>query len=250
MAREFAPRGGGLDGRPAVPRPRGGLRVRRAARAATATRSRRAAARRRSGLDLAPVEYEEHFAEQQVPHSTALHSRLRDGELPTSSDRSRATRSTATRLSPVAPRGGRRGRPRARRAATRSAASSCAAVEILLRPRRGAAAARRPTSRPTRPRSRWRRARASGYGWSEAPRGLLWHRYEIDDARHDPRRQDRPADLAEPGRASRRACTASSRATSTSPTTSCASAASRRSAATTRASPARPTSCALEVDRG
>ena len=28
------------------------------------------------GLDIAPVEYEEHFAEEQVPHSTALHSRL------------------------------------------------------------------------------------------------------------------------------------------------------------------------------
>ena len=24
-------------------------------------------------------------------------------------------------------------------------------------------------------------ARASGYGWTEAPRGMLWHRYEIDD---------------------------------------------------------------------
>ena len=23
--------------------------------------------------------------------------------------------------------------------------------------------------------------RASGYGWTEAPRGLLWHRYAIDD---------------------------------------------------------------------
>ena len=31
------------------------------------------------GLDLAPAEYGEHFAEHQVPHSTALHSLLRDG---------------------------------------------------------------------------------------------------------------------------------------------------------------------------
>ena len=31
------------------------------------------------GLDIAPGEYEEHFVEEHVPHSTALHSRLRDG---------------------------------------------------------------------------------------------------------------------------------------------------------------------------
>ena len=32
-----------------------------------------------SGLDIGPGEYEEHFAEEQVPHSTALQSRMRDG---------------------------------------------------------------------------------------------------------------------------------------------------------------------------
>src|SRR4051812_1823920 len=32
------------------------------------------------GLDLAPHEYEAHFVEQHVAHSTALHSRLRSGE--------------------------------------------------------------------------------------------------------------------------------------------------------------------------
>ena len=30
------------------------------------------------GLDIAPNEYEEHFVEEQVPHSNALHSRLRE----------------------------------------------------------------------------------------------------------------------------------------------------------------------------
>ena len=33
----------------------------------------------RDGLDIGPAEYEEHFFEEQVPHSNALHSRLRDG---------------------------------------------------------------------------------------------------------------------------------------------------------------------------
>ena len=38
-----------------------------------------------------------------------------------------------------------------------------------------------------------------GHGVSEAPRGLLYHRYEIDDAGTILEREDRPADLAEPG---------------------------------------------------
>ena len=32
-----------------------------------------------SGLDIGPGEYEEHFSEQHVPHSTALQSRMSDG---------------------------------------------------------------------------------------------------------------------------------------------------------------------------
>ena len=37
-----------------------------------------------------------------------------------------------------------------------------------------------------------------GHGASEAPRGVLYHRYRLDDAGLDPRREDRAADLAEP----------------------------------------------------
>ncbi len=87
-----------------------------------------------------------------------------------------------------------------------------------------------------------------GYGVTEAPRGLLYHRYEIDDdgmivdARIVPPTSQNQATIEEDLRAS-------SRRTSTSTTTSCATAASRRSATTTRASPARRTSSTLEVDR-
>ena len=88
-----------------------------------------------------------------------------------------------------------------------------------------------------------------GYGATEAPRGLLYHRYRLDDDGHDPRRQDRAADLAEPARRSRTTCAASSSARSTSPTTSSRCSASRRSATTTRASRARRTSSTLEVER-
>ena len=45
----------------------------------TGTRSRAGGCVSTAGLDLGPGEYEEHFVEEHVEHSTALHSRLRDG---------------------------------------------------------------------------------------------------------------------------------------------------------------------------
>ena len=39
----------------------------------------------------------------------------------------------------------------------------------------------------------------TGYGWTEAPRGLLLAPLRARRGGHDPRREDRPADLAEPG---------------------------------------------------
>ena len=164
----------------------------------------RAAASPPPGSTSAPAEYEEHFAEEHVEHSTALHSRLRDGGGPTSSARSLAGRWAATGCRRLAREAAaavglgavcrtRSGHPRARRGDP-------------LRARRGAAASSTPTSRRTRRRSRSRRGPGVGYGWTEAPRGLLWHRYRIDEERHDPRREDRPADLAEPGERSSRTC--------------------------------------------
>ena len=81
---------------------------------------------------------------------------------------------------PRRPRGGGRGRARVRRAATRSRASSCA------RSRSSTPSTRRcgcstPTSLPTRRPSRSSPRAGTGYGWSEAPRGMLWHRYAIDE---------------------------------------------------------------------
>ena len=80
-----------------------------------------------------PREYEEHFVEEQVPHSTALHSHLRDGAALTWSARWRATRCNRDTLVAGRARGGRRGRARPGRAATRSAASSCAASRSCTR---------------------------------------------------------------------------------------------------------------------
>ena len=60
-----------------LPGARGGLRVRRPLPPDDypLERGRLASSR---GLDIAPHEYEQHFVEEQVPHSNALHSRLRE----------------------------------------------------------------------------------------------------------------------------------------------------------------------------
>ena len=142
-------------------------------------------------------------------HSTALHSRLRDGDaLPRraagalrAQPRPAARRSRARR--PTRP-GLERGR-----AATRSAASSCARSRSSTRSTRRCAciAAYEPPDPPA---------------VEVAPRagdGLRLDRGAARPAlaplrdrrrRHDPRRADRAADLAEPGPRSSRACAASS----------------------------------------
>ena len=83
-------------------------------------------------------------------------------------------------------------------AATRSAASSCAPSRWSTRSRRrcGSSTA---TSAPHARASRCRPAPGSGHGVSEAPRGLLYHRYETRRRRADRGGDHRPADLAEPG---------------------------------------------------
>ena len=74
-ARELALDDGALGRHARLPRARGGLRVRRAVASPATTRSSAAGSSRARGLDIAPGEYEEHFVEEHVPHSTALHSR-------------------------------------------------------------------------------------------------------------------------------------------------------------------------------
>jgi coenzyme F420-reducing hydrogenase alpha subunit len=131
-----------------------------------------------SGLDLAPADYEEHFAEHQVPHSTALHSRLRDGGAYLTGPLARYALS-GDRLSPVA-----------REAADGAGlGSTCRnpfksivvrAVEILYAVDEAlrlleAYEPPDPPAVPVVPRA------GTGHGWSEAPRGMLWHRYAIDE---------------------------------------------------------------------
>lgn len=129
------------------------------------------------GLDLAPGEYEEHFTEHQVPYSNALHSRLRDGSAYLTGPLARYALNS-DRLSPLA-----------REAAAEAGLGPVCrnpfqsivvrSVEILyaldeaLRIIGSYEEPDRPVVDVT-PRA------ATGCGWTEAPRGMLWHRYRLD----------------------------------------------------------------------
>ena len=130
------------------------------------------------GLDIAVAEYEEHFVEEHVPHSTALHSRLRSsGDHYLVGPLARFNLN-ADRL-----------RPLARRAAEDAGiADSCRnpfqsivvravelvhacdeAIDII-----GSYEPPDPPAVPVPPRA------GVGTGATEAPRGLLYHRYVLD----------------------------------------------------------------------
>ena len=130
------------------------------------------------GLDIPARDYDEHFTESQVPHSTALHSRARRRpHLPgrAAGQVQPELRAPARGRPPSAARAAGLGRhlrqpvPQHHRPRRRAG----------LRVRRGAAAHRATTSRPTRRPSTCRPRAATGYGCTEAPRGLLYHRYRI-----------------------------------------------------------------------
>ena len=129
-----------------------------------------------SGIDIGPGEYEEHFTEIQVPYSTALQSRMSDGGTYFLGPMARYSLNSS-QLSDMA-----RGTAEAA-----GLAESCRnpfksivvrAIEILyaideaLRLIAG--------YEPPDPPAAEIDARASiGTGWSEAPRGMLWHRYRL-----------------------------------------------------------------------
>jgi coenzyme F420-reducing hydrogenase alpha subunit len=132
-----------------------------------------------SGLDLGPDEYDDHFTEEQVPHSTALHSRIAGGGSYLCGPLARYAHGSA-QLSPLA-----------RDAAARAGLGAVCrnpfqsivvrSVEILhafdeaLR----IIDAYEPPDPPAvsvEPRA------AAGCGWTEAPRGMLYHRYRLDEA--------------------------------------------------------------------
>jgi sulfhydrogenase subunit alpha len=131
-----------------------------------------------TGLDLAPSQFEEHMVEEHVEHSTALHSRLRDGTRYLVGPLARYALNR-DQLSPVA----------------REAADAAGLEPVCRNPFRSIVVraveilyaldealrlieAYEPPDPPgveVVPRA------GVGHGWTEAPRGMLWHRYAIDD---------------------------------------------------------------------
>jgi coenzyme F420-reducing hydrogenase alpha subunit len=130
-----------------------------------------------SGLDLAPGEFPTHFVEEQVEHSTALHGRLRSGEPYLVGPLARFALN-ADHLAPrAAAVAAELGVTAAERNPFRSivvrAIETVHACETALSIARGYVPPERAAV-PVAPRA------GTAAGWSEAPRGLLWHQYTID----------------------------------------------------------------------
>jgi sulfhydrogenase subunit alpha len=129
-----------------------------------------------TGLDITPAEYEQHFTEYQVEHSTALHSVL-DGRTYLTGPMARYSLNSATLPAHV---------QQAARAA--GLTETCTnpfrsiivrAVELLFACDEALRliAGYHPPDPPAAIVAP--RAQATGYGCTEAPRGLLYHRYAI-----------------------------------------------------------------------
>ena len=123
------------------------------------------------------ADFSDHVVESQVPHSTALHATL-DGGRYLTGPLARYSLNSAAAVTP-GPRGGRRGRAgRQCRNPFRSivvrAVEVVYAIEEALR-------IIADYQRPARPFVDVPARAGVGHGVSEAPRGLLYHRYEIGD---------------------------------------------------------------------
>ena len=131
------------------------------------------------GLDIGPREYREHFVEEQVAHSTALHSRLRDGRSYLVGPLARYALNSQ-RLSPLARDAAERaGLGEVCRNPYRSIVVRTVEILYALEEALRIIASYEPPELPAAdvtPRA------GAGAGWTEAPRGMLWHRYEIDAA--------------------------------------------------------------------
>jgi coenzyme F420-reducing hydrogenase alpha subunit len=130
------------------------------------------------GLDIAPAHYDEHFVEEQVPHSNALHSSLRERGSYLCGPLSRYGLNSG-KLSPLA-----------REAAAEAGLGPVCrnpfqsivvrSVEILYAFDE-ALRLIEAYEEPERPAVEVKPRAGTGYGWTEAPRGMLYHRYRLDE---------------------------------------------------------------------
>jgi coenzyme F420-reducing hydrogenase alpha subunit len=130
------------------------------------------------GLDIEPAAFADHVVEEQVEHSTALHARLRErGSYLTGPLARYALASDALR--PLA-------REAAREAGlgpvvTNPFRSIIVRAVELVQAADDALALIAAYEEPDAPAVEVVPRRAVGHGATEAPRGMLYHRYEIDD---------------------------------------------------------------------
>ncbi len=130
------------------------------------------------GLDVEPAEFDEHIVEEHVEHSTALHARLRERGSYLTGPLARYSLASAG-LGPLA-----------REAAGEAGLGAVChnpfesiivrAVE-LVQATDEALALIDAYEEPDAPAVEVEPRRAVGHGATEAPRGLLYHRYEIDE---------------------------------------------------------------------
>jgi len=130
------------------------------------------------GLDIAVHEYEDHFVEEQVPHSNALHSRF-TGHGPYLVGPLARYSLNFDRLSPIV--------QEAARAAGLSSVCRNPFRSIIVRSVEILQACDEALriienyERPDRPSVSIQSRAATGYGCTEAPRGILYHRYRLND---------------------------------------------------------------------
>jgi sulfhydrogenase subunit alpha len=129
------------------------------------------------GLDIGPAEYDEHFEEEHVARSNALHSRLRSGDTYLCGPLARFSLNF-DRLSALAQEAAREVgleapcRDPFRSILVRSVELVYACDEALR--------LIDAYDEPDAPAVRVDPVAGTGYGVSEAPRGLLYHRYRLD----------------------------------------------------------------------
>lgn len=128
------------------------------------------------GLDISAAEFEQHFGEQQVPHSTAFHC-LHDGKPYLVGPLARLNLNGGQMPADIRQRLERAGVALPSRNLFHSAAARAAEMLFALRESVRLLEAYAPTDTPYAETT----ARAGvGFGVTEAPRGILWHRYELD----------------------------------------------------------------------
>ena len=130
------------------------------------------------GLDISPAEFDEHFAEEHVEHSNALHARLRERDVYLTGPLARYNLAS-DRLGPMARRAARDAGLDG--ACTNPFQSIVVRAVELVQACDEALAIISAYTRPPQPALAVKPTRGVGHGATEAPRGMLYHRYEIDE---------------------------------------------------------------------